>query len=218
MLEDAVSENFVHDQYYISVSTPNKTEDKILLWRTNVMIVRTLLTWVPASLSHSSPTCPPPWAGWAGVSLPAPHQATCPQECLLRYSRALLSTAVSASNTAKRKPEVSGRANKKTVLSRSLSLSPESLLLFRIWTCSRLGWTMILGRTRGLRGCCKQLWTSYCVKNCVFLLFTMSWYFQIFWWSSQFIRKQGRMRTMQSKVPRRKVPHPRQKRARHCSW
>ena len=131
-----------------------------------------------------------------------------------RYSRALFSTAVSASNTAKRKPEVSGRANKKTVLSRSLSLSPESLLLFRIWTCSRLGWTMILSRTRGLRGCCKQLWTSYCV----FLLFTMSWYFQIFWWSSQFIRKQGRMRTMQSKVPRRKVPHPRQKRARHCSW
>ena len=44
MLEDAMSGNFVHDQSYISVSTPNKTEDKILLWRTNVMIVRTLLT------------------------------------------------------------------------------------------------------------------------------------------------------------------------------
>ena len=90
MLEDAVSGNFVHCQSYISVSTPNKTEDKILLWRTNVMIVRTLLT----SLSHSSPTCPPPWAGWPLVS---PYQLLTRQHVPRNVSSLLQSTLLHSS-------------------------------------------------------------------------------------------------------------------------
>lgn len=129
MLEDAVSENYVHNKSNISDSSPTKTmdaEDTMENPSDDSEDSADLSTsqFVPL-ISYLSPTL---------GRLVSPYQLLTRQEVPRtgmspRYSRdtrALFSLSGSASSTAKRKAEMTERANKKTVLSRSLSLSPES--------------------------------------------------------------------------------------------
>ena len=111
-------------------------------------------------ISYLSPTL-------SRLSLLAPHQASRDRDVSSLLQR-LFTTAVSFSSTSNRFMQTEAFLS-------PLSISPCGWIMIRSWTYSRWGWAMILSRTRGLRGCGKELWTSYCVKNCVLTYSLLQW-------------------------------------------